>query len=101
MLTVNIIQEAPNLILALEGALDLVTASVLRKRVDTLELNKIDSLTFALDGLEFIDSTGIGQLIGYYRYLATHNIPVYLANNNAEIEEILQLIGVREIMELT
>lgn len=98
MLHVQRVQDLPDVIFALQGELDLTTLNVLRAEVEQLNLDQIISITFRLDGLEFIDSTGIGQLIGYYREFGKRNLPVHLVNNNQAIEEILEMIGVRKIM---
>ncbi len=99
MLQVTITRGLPDVTLLLEGELDMATGDVLRDVVEMLDIEKVTSITFSLNGLDFIDSTGIGQLIGYYRFFAKHNTPVYIHNENADIEEVLELIGVREIME--
>lgn len=98
MLNVRITQGPPHVILALEGELDLTTSPILQAAVEKIEQDRVVSITFSLNGLEFIDSTGIGQLIGYYRSFALHQTPVYIDNDNPDIEEVLELIGVREIM---
>ncbi|NLK07321.1 MAG: STAS domain-containing protein [Firmicutes bacterium] len=98
MLKVKIAQNPPHVILALEGELDMATGSILEQVMEQIESRDLVDITFSLDGLNFIDSTGIGQLIGYYKVFAKRDIPVSIDNNNAEIEEILALIGVREIM---
>jgi stage II sporulation protein AA (anti-sigma F factor antagonist) len=98
MLRVKVIKGVPEVVIALEGSLDMGTGEALQRAVDELNLNRIHSLTFSLSGLEIIDSTGIGELIGYHRALSQRNGRVYLENDNAEIEEILGLIGVREIL---
>ncbi|HHY08594.1 MAG TPA: STAS domain-containing protein [Corynebacteriales bacterium] len=99
MLQVTMTKGLPDVTLVLEGELDMATGDILREVVDGLDLEKLNSITFSLDGLAFIDSTGIGQLIGYYRSFAKHNTQVYINNNNKDIEEVLELVGVREIMK--
>lgn len=99
MLKVTVVQGAPDAVLKLEGALDMSTGDVLKEVVDGLGLDAITSLTFSVSGLDLIDSTGIGQLIGYHKLLSQQQRRVFIENNNAEIEEIFQLIGVREILD--
>src|SRR5690554_4343236 len=99
MLQVTMTKGLPDVTLVLEGELDMATGDILREVVDGLDLEKLNSITFSLNGLDFIDSTGIGQLIGYYRFFAKHGTQVYINNNNEDIEEVLELVGVREIMK--
>ena len=98
MLNVQIVQGLPHALIALNGELDMATGSTLETAIKKFQPCQVGSITFLLDELKFIDSTGIGQLIGYYKEYAKYDVPVYIENNNAEIEEILALIGVREIM---
>jgi len=99
MLKVTVVDKGPDAVLVLEGALDMSTGDILRDTVGDLQVDNLQSLTFSIDGLELIDSTGIGQLIGYHKLLSKKQGRVYIENNNEEIEEILNLIGVREILE--
>ena len=46
----------------------------------------------------FMDSTGIGVLIGRYKKLKTKNKPVYIMNPNNHIEKIFKMSGLYEIM---
>ncbi|NLJ79717.1 MAG: STAS domain-containing protein [Firmicutes bacterium] len=98
MLSIKIINGPPHVALALEGELDLTSSAALQAAVEGLNLDETNSITFSLDGLEFIDSTGIGQLLGYYKSFSKRDLPVYIQNENEEIEGVLRLIGVREIM---
>lgn len=98
MLKVRINQEFPIVTLGLEGELDLSTGSILHEVITSMNLDGITSIIFSLDALKYIDSTGIGQLIGYYRSFAKQNCKMYIENENADIEEVLELIGVREII---
>ncbi|HHT69720.1 MAG TPA: STAS domain-containing protein [Firmicutes bacterium] len=99
MLRVTVVEKGPDAKLTLEGSLDMSTGDVLRDTVGGLDIDDLTSLTFSIGGLELIDSTGIGQLIGYHRLLRQRQGRVYIENDNREIEEILELIGVREILE--
>lgn len=81
------------------GELDEYTANYTRNILDDL----ICSSTFSkmiidLSQLEFMDSTGIGVLIGRYKKLKTKNKPVYIMNPNNHIEKIFKMSGLYEIM---
>lgn len=98
MLKVTVVKDVPDAVLRLEGELDMSTGDLLREIVEGLNLGKLKSLTFSVSGLDLIDSTGIGQLIGYHKLLSQRKGRIHIENNNHEIEEILELIGVREII---
>ena len=53
---------------------------------------------FNLAGVKFMDSTGIGFLIGRYNKLKKYGMDMYLENPNAGADKILSLSGVYSIM---
>ena len=84
----------------LSGELDEYAANISRGTFDKLlddNLNK-KKVVFELSGLTFMDSTGIGMLIGRYKKLKNFGIPVYLAGANNGIEKVIELSGLYGIM---
>lgn len=51
-----------------------------------------------LSELEFMDSTGIGVLIGRYKKMKDKNIPIYICNPSTHAEKIFKMTGLYEIM---
>ena len=51
-----------------------------------------------LSELEFMDSTGIGVLIGRYKKMKAKNIPIYITNPSSHAEKIFKMTGLYEIM---
>ena len=51
-----------------------------------------------LSGLNFMDSTGIGVLLGRYKKLSNLGIPILIANPNKSVDKILTLSGIYKIM---
>ena len=49
---------------------------------------------FDLGNVSFMDSTGIGFLIGRYKKLMRYGIPMYITNPNLTADKILSLSGV-------
>ncbi len=47
-----------------------------------------------LGGVSFMDSTGIGFLIGRYKKFSRYGVPVYVINPSRETDRILQMSGV-------
>ena len=44
-----------------------MTGEVLQETIKSLDSAQVHSLTFSIGGLDFIDSTGVGQLLKYYK----------------------------------
>ncbi len=87
------------LYVVLSGELDEHSAIYTRQMLDRL-LEKItfQQVIFDLSELSFMDSTGIGVLIGRYKKCKASKIPIYICNPNQHIERIFQIAGLYEIM---
>ncbi len=53
---------------------------------------------FNLAGVKFMDSTGIGFLIGRYKKLKKYGMGMYLENPNVGADKILELSGIYTLM---
>ena len=83
-----------------DGELDEFSASKAKDILDKLLLDNINSnkVIFDLSGLSFMDSTGIGLLIGRYKKLRQFNVPSYITGASVATEKVFQLAGLYNIM---
>ena len=51
-----------------------------------------------LSELDFMDSTGIGVLVGRYKKLKDKNIPIFICNPSSHAERIFKMTGLYDIM---
>ena len=84
----------------LSGELDEHVAGRIRKNLDTLFDNEkgFNQVVMDLSELEFMDSTGIGLLIGRYKKLKQFNVPSYISGANVATEKVIALAGLYSIM---
>lgn len=83
----------------LSGELDESNAKNTRIKLD--EIFKSDGfrqIIIDLSELSFMDSTGIGVLIGRYKNMKDRNIPIYICNPSRHAEKIFNMTGLYEIM---
>ena len=82
------------------GELDECSAHSAKDMLDNLILDNLNSICviFDLSGLSFMDSTGIGLLIGRYKKLKQFNIPSYIAGASISAERVIELAGLYNIM---
>lgn len=87
------------LIIYFNGELDESCAEQTRKKLDLkIEDANFECVVFDFSKLTFMDSTGIGMLIGRYKKLFKKNIKSYIQNPCVQVEKILRMTGIYEIM---
>lgn len=86
----------------LKGELDEYTAPYVRLSLDTLlkDIDCISSPKLILDfaGVTFMDSTGIGVLLGRYNKFCKNNVSMFIKNPQGHVDRILKMTGIYEIM---
>jgi len=85
----------------IKGELDLNCADALRDRLDK-EIKKRSARHLILDfsGVSFIDSSGLGVIIGRYRKLAPLGGKISICNCNAQVYRILEISGLTRIIQV-
>ncbi len=89
------------LYLYLNGDIDEHSSSDIRKKVDKIidESTSATSAVFNLSGINFMDSTGIGFLIGRYKKLKRYGMGMRIEEPNAATDKILTLSGVYSLVQ--
>ncbi|MDR2201814.1 MAG: anti-sigma factor antagonist [Clostridiales bacterium] len=87
------------LYISLSGELDENAAAYAREFLEALfERSAAKKVVMDLSSLTFMDSTGIGVLIGRFKKLKGRGIPVMIANPSKTADKILTLSGLYELM---
>ncbi len=87
------------LVVKVTGELDLVTAEEFRRMVDLeLERRQVRHLVLNLAGVSFIDSSGLGAILGRYKKLKSNGGNIVIAAARPPVFKILQLSGFPKIM---
>ena len=93
-------QQQDTLLVRLGGDLDLGVADKLRKALDNQLVEKrIKYLILYLSRVTFIDSSGLGVLLGRYKRLLHSGGKVILVGAQPQVKRILELSGILQIME--
>ena len=81
--------------------LDHCNAEQVRKRADMLiEHNHIKYVIFDFANTNFMDSSGIGVLMGRYKLVYLVGGEVWAVNANERIRKILKMSGVTKIIQM-
>lgn len=89
-----------SLYVLLIGELDEANAPYVRTHLDHIfETEKrFNKVIIDLSQMGFMDSTGIGVMLGRYKKLQSRNIPIYIINPSRQAEKIFQMAGLYDIM---
>ena len=84
----------------IDGELDEYSASGAKDILDRLIYDYANSSKFIVDlsDVSFMDSTGVGLLIGRYKKLKQYNISSYISGASVAAEKVLTLAGIYGIM---
>ena len=84
----------------LNGELDECSASKTREIIDDIISKPLvkNKVIFNFSSVTFMDSTGIGMLIGRYKKLKSKGVPIYIQNPSSEADKILEISGLYKIM---
>ena len=76
-------------------------AEEIRKNADLMiEKNHIRYVIFDFGKTEFMDSSGIGAIMGRYRMIRLIGGEVWAVHTNARIKKILTMSGMTKIMQI-
>ena len=87
------------LYVVLSGELDEHSAMSARISLDEIfDMPKFKQIIIDLSELDFMDSTGIGVLIGRYKRMKDKQIPIFICNPSSHAERIFKMTGLYDIM---
>ena len=82
----------------LSGEIDHHAARELREEIDeTAMRTRPKMLTLDFSGVQFMDSSGVGLIMGRYKLMQTWGGGVTIANLPPKLEKIVSLSGLREL----
>jgi len=90
-----------NLLVRFNGELDHHTAADIRGKIDNFYSNNLlKNIIIDLNSLQFMDSSGIGLIMGRYKLSSNNNGKVYLINVSSRVEKILSMSGILKIVTI-
>ena len=101
METFSLERSGANLILHISEELDHHTAGQLSRTIDVLiEKGNVKNIIFDFDGMTFMDSSGIGILIGRKKTMDMHAGKVTAVNLGERVYKIFEKSGLFQIISL-
>lgn len=88
--------------MVLKGDLDLKTADPLRDALDKLiDRYRDRSVVLDLSEVGFVDSSGLGVILGRYRKLSAQGRTISIAGVRPPVRAVLELAGIDSIMNIS
>ncbi|WP_053960646.1 STAS domain-containing protein [Sulfobacillus thermosulfidooxidans] len=92
--------QGNRILVAIHGDLDLTTAAPLREALDELlDRYREKALVLDLSEVEFIDSSGLGVILGRYRRMGNRTLS--LVGVRPSVKAVLELAGITAIISVT
>jgi len=89
------------LLVRVEGELDMHVATEFRETVDNaLELSGVKHILFNLEAVKFIDSSGLGVLLGRYKKISGLGGIMSATQIQPQVLQIFELSGLLKIIKL-
>lgn len=86
--------------IALEGELDVSTADKLKEHLHKLAEEQIVDMKINLTNLDYIDSTGLGVMIGVLKKLKIEEKEIYILNPKSNVRKIFTITGLDKIFKV-
>lgn len=89
-----------NLVVSLIGELDHHSAEEVRVKIDDkLDRDNVNKLILDFSGVTFMDSSGIGVIIGRYKKMSLRKGEVAIASINRNTKRVFELSGIFKIIK--
>lgn len=87
-------------ILAVRGEVDVYTAPRLRERLVELVSQGKHQIIVDLEGVDFLDSTGLGVLVGGLKRLRSHDGELMLVCTQHRILKVFEITGLTKVFSI-
>ncbi len=89
------------LLVQIGGELDILAADRIRQEIDrVMQARKIQKLILDLEEISFMDSAGLGVILGRYKKISAVGGKMYIVRAHPGIRKILELAGVHKLVTL-
>ena len=86
----------------LYGEIDEYSSGKCRSKTDEIidRCTGVKNVVFNFANVTFMDSTGIGMLIGRYKKIKSYNIAAFVQNPPSNVQKIMQISGLYKILPI-
>lgn len=84
----------------IDGELDVSTCDKVKEHLYSLLDKEVLDIKVNLENLEYIDSTGLGVLIGVLKKLKVNNKEIFILNPRNNVNKIFTITGLDKIFKM-
>ena len=89
------------LVVSVTGDIDQHNAASIREQIDLkISFEGVRKVIFDFSNLDFMDSSGIGIIIGRYKLMSAVNGEVCIVVHKTNLKKLLELSGVQRIVKI-
>jgi anti-sigma B factor antagonist len=93
--------RSPYTVLAVKGEVDVYTAPRLREKLVELASQGKHQIVVDLEGVEFLDSTGLGVLVGGLKRLRSNDGDLALVCTQTRILKVFEITGLTKVFAIS
>ena len=99
-ISVKLLQENTCVKGFITGEIDAFTAPVLREKLAEIQLTEDLSIDLNLKDVSYMDSTGLGVFVGFYKSVKASNSHLELTGLSSRLKRLFDITGLGEIMDI-
>lgn len=86
--------------ISISGELDVSTADKFKEYLHKLIDEDVKNIRFHLEALDYIDSTGLGVIIGILKRIKIENKEIYIKSPKDNVKKIFSITGLDKIFKM-
>ena len=100
ILEINLEVIGVNLLVKLHGEIDHHTSGEIREAIDRkIGSGGIKNLIFDFSGVTFMDSSGVGLIIGRYKQIKLRGGRTMIVQARPNVERLMEITGIKKIID--
>ncbi|MBB5149835.1 MULTISPECIES: STAS domain-containing protein [Ureibacillus] len=84
----------------IEGEIDTYTAPMLREELEVITINKSSIIELDLSKVTYMDSTGLGVFVAFYKKVLKENAELKLVRLSSRLARLFEITGLSELMDI-
>lgn len=97
---IELLQDGRNVKGFVNGEIDAFTAPILKEKLAEINLKDNLHVELNLTDVSYMDSTGLGVFVGFYKRINTANSHLQLTGLSSRLKRLFDITGLGEIMDI-